>query len=80
VQAEAPAAEAPILVIGVPAVRFIDRRRSQCCWPLNGFRDRDSGDMPVCGKPVAPEKPYCPTHAAAAFRPAPKPRKTEAAA
>ncbi|MDR3510679.1 MAG: GcrA family cell cycle regulator [Caulobacteraceae bacterium] len=56
-------------------LRFIDRRRGQCSWPLGELLGPATWDMPVCGVDVHGDGPYCRHHASGAFKPAPQKRR-----
>lgn len=52
---------------GVLPVTIIDRRRNQCAWPLD--IPHETGQWPVCGAPVHPERSYCASHCLVAYYP-----------
>lgn len=44
-------------------IPFLQRKRSQCCWPVEG----EGKDMKVCGDPVYSDS-YCSKHHYTAYR------------
>lgn len=50
-----------------PPVTLLDRKRSQCAWPLD--LPHEIGSPFVCGSPVHPKHVYCASHCNAAYQP-----------
>jgi hypothetical protein len=50
------------LAADVRRVRFIERKRCECIWPLGDYREAGSAEMLVCAAPVVGEHSYCALH------------------